>query len=243
MSTKIKKGSEGTNFVPPAAGSHVARCIGLIMIGLTDVPYKNEVSKKSLLRLRYELPLELEQFKEDHDKEPWVVEIEFTNTTGTKGNLFKWLTNWSPKINKDNIDDMDLARVIGQPALLNIAHNPSKNDPDKIYLKATGISPVPKGMEVPAQINPKFLFDVEEFDQEKFNTLPKFIRKKILDSEEFKTLNLNPIEVDKIAAEARGENQTTTTTTQQNDGGASADQAAADIGGDNTSTDGNDNFF
>lgn len=205
MSTQIKAGSSGKNFIPPKPGSYVARCIGLIAIGTTDVAYKNEIQKKNLIRFRYELPTKLEEFKEGEGKKPWVVELEFTNTTNSKGNLFKWLTNWSPKITKDNIDKLDLAKVIGQPCLLTIAHNPSKTDPDRIYLKATGITSLPEGMKIPDQINETFLFDVDDFDQEKFNTLPQFIREKITRSEEFKKLGLKESEVESLAKKSRGQ--------------------------------------
>jgi hypothetical protein len=232
MSTKIIKGESGNNFIPPPAGSYPARCVGLIVIGLTDVPYMNEIQKKSLIRLRYELPTELEEFKEGEPKQPWVVEIEFTNTTGTKGNLYKWLTNWSPKITKDNIDSLDLAKILGVPGMLTVTHNPDKKDATKVYLKAAAIAPVPKNMEVAAQMNETFLFDVEEFDQEKFNTIPKFIRKKILASEEFKASGLNPVEVDNIAAEARGENKTAPAASNENN--ASAQQAVPEEHKDNS---------
>lgn len=205
MATGIKK-AEGKTFELPKPGSYVARCIGLIILGKTDVTYKGVTEKKSLIRLRYELPTKLEQFKEEGEKQPWTVEIEFSNTTATKSNLFKWLTNWSPKITAANIEQFDLVQVLGRPCLLTLAHTQSKTDSTKFYLKATGITSLPEGMTIPDQINETFLFDVEEFDQDLFNTLPKFIREKILKSEEFKALKLNADEVESIAASSRGEN-------------------------------------
>jgi hypothetical protein len=43
-------------------------------------------------------------------------------------------------------------------------------------------------MICPDPINPKFEFSLNEFDKDKFNSLPEFIRKMIESSKEYKAL-------------------------------------------------------
>jgi hypothetical protein len=239
MSTKVKEGSAGTEFELPEPGSYPAYCRSLTIIGTIDKEYQGKVSKKPIIRIGWELPTERAKFGEDEEEKPYVVEKEFTNSSNPKGNLFKWLTTWSSKLNKDNFHKLDLADILGKPCMISISQYESKNG--KTYLNADGISAVPKAIDVktlPKQYNPNFIFDVEEFDQEKFNTLPKFIRDMIVSSEEFKESGLDANEVDAAAAEARGE-------TTSEDNGSSAKQAEKDIAGDANSSTGssNESFF
>jgi len=207
MSTKVKEGSAGIEFELPEPGSYPAYCRSLIIIGTIDKEYQGKVSKKPIIRIGWELPTERAKFGEDEEEKPYVVEKEFTNSSNPKGNLFKWLTTWSSKLTKDNFHKLDLADILGKPCMISISHYESKTG--KTYMNVDGISAVPKAIDVktlPKQYNSNFIFDVEEFDQEKFNTLPKFIRDMIISSEEFKNSELDANEVEAGAVEARGEN-------------------------------------
>jgi hypothetical protein len=45
-----------------------------------------------------------------------------------------------------------------------------------------------KGVVMPAQINPSFEFTLENFEQNKFDSLPDFLKDKIRQSKEYKTI-------------------------------------------------------
>lgn len=202
---KPKEGS-GSNFEQLEPGNYVARCYQLIHLGKVDDNYQGTPRKTSKVWIGFELPTETVDFKEGEGEKPYAVNKEFTNSSSEKGNLFKFMSQWIPKITKENFAEFDLNYVMGEPCMLTIGQRPNKKDSSKVYLEIKGIGPIPKGIEVPPAFNPQYVFDIDDgFDQEKFNQLPKFMRDKMVTAEEFKALNLDANEVERIAAEVRGE--------------------------------------
>jgi hypothetical protein len=45
-----------------------------------------------------------------------------------------------------------------------------------------------KGFNAPAQVNPSFVFELDAFDQAKFDSLPDWIKAKIMTSKEYQAL-------------------------------------------------------
>jgi len=202
MSTIIGK-SESKNVELPEPGNYPAICYQLVLIGTIKEKYMDQEEKEvNKMMITWELPSEKVVFKEGDEPKPFVVSRFFNKTSDERGNLFKWLTRWSPKINKDNIHKFDLKLILGQPCLLSVDVKKRENKRDR--LDATGIASVPKGMTIEERTNEIFFFDVEDFDQEKFNTLPEFIREMIVSSKEFKESELSQEKVLKLAKEANG---------------------------------------
>ena len=67
--------------------------------------------------------------------------------------------------------------------MINVFHKKSTNG--KTYANITSVSATPKGMKCPEQINDTILFSFENFSQESFSKLPKFIREKIMQTPEY----------------------------------------------------------
>lgn len=74
------------------------------------------------------------------------------------------------------------------PCQIQVIHVEDKKDSSKIYANINGILSLPKGMTVPEQINPSQIVNIEDWGSERFEALPEFVRKKIMASEEWKTL-------------------------------------------------------
>ena len=70
--------------------------------------------------------------------------------------------------------------------MLNIIHVQGKKDPTKTYQAIGSVSPMPKGLVCPPQVNDTFVFDYENFDDEKFNSLPDFLKEQIVKTPEYK---------------------------------------------------------
>ena len=69
--------------------------------------------------------------------------------------------------------------------MLNITHK-TKKDGSSVYAEIGSVSTMPKGYACPDAINPQFVFTYENFDQEKFNNLPDFLKNKMVNSDEYK---------------------------------------------------------
>jgi hypothetical protein len=174
------------------AGNYIARCYQMIEIGTIDEEFKGEKKKVPKIRIGWEFPTELKVFKEEKGLQPLVISKEFSLFMNEKANLRKVLASWRGKdFTNEEATKFDVSVLIGKTCMLNLIHKPSVNDPTKIYEEIGSISPMPKGIVCPEQINPTFLLSYDNFDYDKFNTLPEFIRTKMQTSKEYLSLH-NP---------------------------------------------------
>lgn len=172
------------------AGNYVARCYKMIEIGTIPTEYLGVPKMTPTVRFGWELPLELKVFKEENGEQPCVIEKEYTLSLADKANLRRDLKSWRGKdFTPTEAENFDVTKLLGVPCMLNIIHIPSKKDPLKFYENISSISPMPKGIVCPAQVNPTFVFDFENYDQVKFNGLPDFLKEKIVTSNQYKAIH------------------------------------------------------
>ncbi len=174
------------------ANNYIARCYQMIHIGTLSEVIQGKPTVVNKVRIGWELPTELKVFKEENGEQPLVISKEFNLSMNEKSNLRKALASWRGKdFTEDEAKCFDVSKLIGVPCMLNIIHKPSKSDPTKIYEEIGSISPMPKGVPCPEQINKTFQLDYDNFNQDMFNSLPDFIREKMKMSLEF-TAMLHP---------------------------------------------------
>jgi hypothetical protein len=192
MAITAKKG-EGFERELIPAGNYVARCYKMIEIGTVPTEYLGETKMLHKVRIGWELPSELKVFNPEKGEQPCVIDKEYTLSLGEKANLRKDLQSWRGKaFTEAEAESFDITKLLGVPCMLNIIHVQGKKDATKTYQSIGSVSPMPKGLVCPEQINPTFTFEFDTFNQEKFDTLPDFIKDQIRTSEEYKSLS-NPI--------------------------------------------------
>ena len=180
--------NQGTNYVPIPAGAYAARCFSMVHIGNIPVEYQGEIKQQNKVRISWELPTELKEFKEGEGEKPLVISKEYTLSMHEKSNLRKDLESWRGKgFTDDEAKSFDIVKLLGIECMLSIIHKPNTKGNGE-YATISSISTVPKGMVVPAQINPTFEFNYETFTNEKFAALPDFLKDKIKTSVEFKAI-------------------------------------------------------
>jgi hypothetical protein len=176
----------GTNFEPIATGNYPARCYSMIHIGTVDEVILGTPKTLNKVRITWELPTELKVFKEENGEQPHVISKEFTLSMHEKATLRNFLKNWRGKdFTEEEAKSFDIEKLIGAPCMLNITHKKSK-DGTKTYAEIGSISTMPKGFPCPDQINPSFVWTYEDFDIEKFNALPDYLKAKMVNSLEYK---------------------------------------------------------
>lgn len=180
--------NNGQSFEPIQAGSYVARCYSMILMGTFEEDYKSEKKQITKVKVTFELPTEQKVFEESKGLQPHVIGIDFTLSMAEKSNLRAFLTNWRGKAYTDEeAKKVDISKMVGVPCQLSVIHRTSKSS-GKTYATVASASMLMKGFEAPKQINPSVIFNVNQFDKEVFETLPKFIQEKIQASFEFKKL-------------------------------------------------------
>ena len=167
------------------AGNYIARCYQMIEIGTVKEIILGKEKILPKVRIGWELPTELKVFKEENGEQPLVISKEFTLSMADKANLRIALKSWRGKdFTEEEAKSFDITKLLSVPCMLNIIHKPSK-DGTKTYEEISGITPMPKGVVCPVQINKTFVLSYDEFNEAKFNSLPDFIKNKMQVSMEF----------------------------------------------------------
>ncbi len=170
------------------AGNYIARCYQMIHIGTIEEIILGEKKRLNKVRIGWELPTETKVFTQEKGEQPRVISKEFTLSMHEKATLRKFLASWRGKdFAEEDAKSFDITKLIGISCMLNIIHKPSK-DGLKTYEEIANVSPMPKGMKAPDQVNPTVLWEYDKPDYDVFNALPDFIKTKIQSSEEYKKL-------------------------------------------------------
>lgn len=185
----IAKSSGGTKREPIPAGMYVARCYQMLHIGSVEETIPGMAPKKlNKVRIGWELPTELKVFKEENGEQPIVISKDFTLSLHEKAGLRLMLKGWRSKDFTDaEAAAFDISKLLGVACMLNITHKDSK-DGSQTYEQIAGVTPLPKGMTCPPQINPNQELTYESFDEKLFESLPDFLKDKIKSSDEYKAM-------------------------------------------------------
>jgi hypothetical protein len=172
------------------AGNYVARCYKMIELGTIQEEFKGVPKMQHKVWIEWELPNELKIFNPEKGEQPLSKGKEYTLSLADKSNLRRDLNSWRGKdFTPQEADNFDITKLLGVPCMLNIIHASGKTNPEKKYDNISSISPLPKGFECPKQINETFVFEFENYDQAKFESLPQFLKDKIITSNEYKIIH------------------------------------------------------
>jgi len=181
--------SGGSSYEPIPAGTYLARCYSMVEIGTLEEEFQGIKKWVNKVRITWELPTEMKVFNPDKGEQPQAISKEFTLSMHEKSTLRAFLTSWRGKgFTEDEAKEFDVSRLVGVPCMLSIVHEPGKKDPSRIYDKIASVSTVMKGVTMPRQVNPSFIFELDAFDQSKFDSLPDFLKDKIRQSKQYKTI-------------------------------------------------------
>jgi hypothetical protein len=190
----IATSNGSTNFEPIATGNYPARCYSMVHVGTVEENILGTLKKLNKVRITWELPTELKVFKEENGEQPCVISKEFTLSLHEKATLRNFLKNWRGKdFTDEEAKSFDIEKLVGAPCMLNITHK-TKKDGSGVYAEIGSVSTMPKGFVCPEQINPNFIFTYDNFEVEKFDKLPEFMRNKMVNSDEYKQI-FHPAEV------------------------------------------------
>ena len=170
--------NEGSERIIIPAGTHVARCYGIIDLGTQYSERFGNWGRK--VQVQFELPNELMD-----DGRPLAISKKYTLSLNDKANLRKDLESWLGRgiTEQEEKNGFALGSMLGAPCLLSVIHAESSG---KTYANIAGVMSVPKGTAVPEQSNPMVSYDVENGKDAVWEKLPEWIRKVIEESKEFK---------------------------------------------------------
>lgn len=187
MSIFARNNSKPVELIP--AGNYLARAYQMIELGTITENVMGKFVTHPKVRIGWELPTEMKVFNQDRGPQPLVISQEYTLSMNEKSSLRKMLASWRGKdFTEDEAKAFDITKLLGIACMLNVIHKPKKAHPSSFYQTIAGITPVPKGVKVPVQINKTFLLSYDNFEDALFDSLPDFIKRTMQDSEEFKKM-------------------------------------------------------
>jgi len=168
------------------AGNHMARLYSIIDLGHQSVEWAGESKIMHKVVFTWELHGDDdagEPLKTD-DGKPLIVSKRYTVSLGEQARLRQDLEAWSnKKMSAEDRKNFDLKSLLGKFCMVNITHSE-----DGKYANISGISPVPTALrnQMPNGVNAPVHFWLAEFDQTKYEALPKYYREKIAESSEWR---------------------------------------------------------
>lgn len=197
--------NDSTNFEIVPAGNHVARCYGMVDIGTVKEEFKGEIKSLHKVRITWELPLELKAFVPEKGEQPYSISKEYTLSMYETAVLRRDLSSWRGKpFSEDEAKAFDITKLLSVPAMLNVTHKISKAG--KEYALVSAITPIPKGLVCPPQVNQTFVFSYEDFEDSKFQALPEYLRKRMIDTPEYlNAMGLQPIQQESFSNHPAGD--------------------------------------
>lgn len=165
-------------------GTHIARLVRLLHIGTIPEEYMGEQKEMNKVDFSFELLEETHVFKDGEEAKPFVVSKEFTLSMGEKANLRKFIEGMTGKAMKqEEANEFDVESLLGKSCLIVIKHKTSKAG--NAYTDISTASPLMKGQVAKEAFNTPKLLTFTSWDQAYFESLPEFIKEKVVSSKEY----------------------------------------------------------
>lgn len=177
----------GGGFEDAPVGTHIARCIKLIDIGTQQNEYQGKVSYPRQVIIAWELSNEL-MTNPEHEGKPFMVSRFYTASLNEKSNLRKDLINWRGcDFTTEELGGFSPKSILGATCMLSLTKNEKGN------IKVSGVMALPKGTQVPPQVNKStyFSLDFGQYDDALFESFSDGMKKIIQRSPEWQNIK-NP---------------------------------------------------
>lgn len=181
-------------------GTHVARLVRLLHIGTIPEEYMGEQKEMNKVDFSFELLDETHVFKDGEEPKPFVVSKEFTLSMGEKANLRKFVEGMVGKsLGVDEANEFNVESMLGKACLITVKHKTSKKG--SIYTDISTASPLMKGQVAKEAFNAPKLLTFTSWDAVYFDSLPEFIKDKIVSSKEYQAMHGKDESLDGIREE------------------------------------------
>ena len=196
MSLKIKKKS-GSSVPPMDAGTYPAVCVGIVDLGRQYSETFKKYNDKALFI--WEIPSQTIEI--DGESKPRWLSKDFTSSFSEKSNLYNMLVSWRGKAftedelkeDKDGFVRFRIKDMLGAGCFLQVIVEEKDSG---TYNRITSVIALPAGMEPPQAQNLLISFDVDEWDDEVFSSLPVWIQDRIKKSTQYQKLHVPDSVVD-----------------------------------------------
>jgi len=164
-----------SNFTPPPAGMHVARCYRLIDLGTQPKTYQGQPKGEAR-----KIMASFELLGDDRmdDGKPFTLSKSWFLSMHEKAALRRDLESWRGKaFTADEEASFDVSKLLVAYCILNVAEEPG--DDGKMRTNIKSINPLMKGMPKPQPVNADTIFDADDPDMELFEKFSDKLKETI----------------------------------------------------------------
>ena len=173
-----------SEIVLPPEGTHIARCYRLVHMGTIAEQFEGETSFVNKVHLTFELPDEKHVFKEGEEAKPFVISAEYTLSMNDRANLRKLVEGMNGKtMTQEEADLFDVEGLVGMQCLITIKYKTSAKGRKRAEIASA--SPMMKGQEPRSGFNESKILTFQNWNNDLFESLPKFVKDKIVSSREY----------------------------------------------------------
>ncbi len=179
----MKVSSKSKDRVNPEEGVHHARIISIIDIGTQIDKTYNKSNRK--VRITYELVNTGHVFDEDKGEQPFVIGRTYTASLSDRAALKKDLEAWmGRKLKDEEKEEFDLFSIVNTTGQLQVVYNEHEG---VTYANIGSLMAMQKAdaKKVKKAQNEIVTFDLDDFNEETFVSLPEWIQEVIKESPEY----------------------------------------------------------
>lgn len=167
----------GGDFKPVPAGTHLARCVGVISLGTQD-PGDPKYNAAFKVLIVWEIPDEMVGDK------AMTIHKEYGCFLGDRATLRHDLESWRGRpFTAAELGHFDVANVLDSVCMLGVIHKP--NAKGQVYARVTSVTALPKGITPKPRVNELVRYEIEQGRDTTFSSLPQWIQNKIASCHEW----------------------------------------------------------
>lgn len=182
LSLTVPGKDAGSQFTPAPEGVHPAVCVAVIDLGTQTQEFNGETKVARQIQIRFELDTE-----ERAGDRPFSVSRTYTASLHPRAGLRKTLEGWSGKPLTEG--KFDFSKLLGKGCQVHVMHKVKANG--DTVANIVGVLPLAKGMKTPEPSINTYLFSLDDFDEELFDSFSEGMRKWIAKSPEYQAI-INP---------------------------------------------------
>lgn len=173
---------------PVNPGVYISVCVGVVDLG----EQYSEKFKKYSNDVKIIWELSGETVEVDGEQKPRQLSRDFTVSDSKKSKLRQFLSSWNGKQYADEeFRELDIFDQLGKACQLSVVLSESGE-----YANVDAVMGLPKGIPSPSPVSPLVRWDMDQWDDKLFQTLPDWMQEKLKKSTQYQKLHTPTDEVD-----------------------------------------------
>lgn len=162
---------------PVEPGVYIGICVGVIDLG----EQYSETFKKYSNDVKIVWELAGETVEVDGEQKPRQLSRDFAIATSKKSKLRAFLSSWNGRQYSDEeFSELELFDQLGKACQLNVVLSDTGE-----YANIDNLMPLPKGVPAPTTDTPFIRWDMADWDEQAFESLPEWVQEKIKKSTQY----------------------------------------------------------